>query len=83
MRGITPIRRYLVTYEVEGEKYQDTFSCFCETKPEIEINTELNDKFRDLKRNILKIDRIPTPDEMKIPWMEEYYKNELLYCNNI
>lgn len=83
MRGLTPIRRYKVNFEVEGKQYEDTFSCFCDTKPEIEINSELNDKFWDMERNILHIERIPTPEPMKIPWMEEYYKNELLYCNNL
>lgn len=62
MRWITATRRYLVKYTVNGEIKQDIFSCFMNVTPEIEINTELTDKYRGDDREILEITPTETPE---------------------
>lgn len=61
MRGITEPRRYLVKYSVNGKVYEDSFSCIMNISPEIEINTELDDRYFWDNREILEIKPIKTP----------------------
>lgn len=63
MRGITPTRRYKVKYKVNGEILEDTFSCFMNIEPEIEINSELDDKYFWDSREILEIKPTTTPEQ--------------------
>ena len=62
MRGITPTRRYLVIYIVNWIVKQDVFSCFMNIDAEIEINSELDDKYFWDIREILEIKPIEQPE---------------------
>jgi hypothetical protein len=84
------IQWYKVKYLAYGETIETEISIpskWVETpkKGEIEawINTELEDSTREAEDyKILEVKRIQTPEEMQIPWMEEYYKLEQKQIEN-
>lgn len=84
------IQWYKVKYIAFGEIIEREISIpskWIETPSKIEIeswiNTELEDSTREAEDyKILEVKRIKTPEEMQIPWMEDYYKLEQKQIEN-
>lgn len=49
------VKRYKVRFTVNWELYEEEFSCIMDIKPEIEINTDLDDRFFWEDREVLEI----------------------------
>jgi len=73
-----PIKRYKVKYTVNGEIFTEDMGTIERLYDKIiaDFNTELDDRYYWENRDIIEIERIKTPEEMKINWLEEYYKEE-------
>ena len=70
------IKWYKVKFRVGSKIYEEDISVLSDTYPIAEINSDLDDRFYWEEWEVLEYERIPTPDDMKIPGMDEYYEWE-------
>lgn len=55
------VKRYKVKYSVNWEIIEEDFSCIMNINPEVELNTELNDRYYWENREIISFEEIEEP----------------------